>query len=109
MVSTIPSYRVCGRKFPSIGSIVRTSRMEKKPYASGMKTLRSIRKYGQYQCPIARRILFRLNDDTCTPPDGLCHPSDCFGSKLEILEMVAGCVCICCDERTTNGDGHCRL
>jgi hypothetical protein len=39
-------------------------------------------KYGQYQRPIARRILFWLNGDTCTSPDGLRHPSDRSGSKL---------------------------
>ncbi|MGA7930952.1 MAG: enoyl-CoA hydratase/isomerase family protein, partial [Candidatus Sulfotelmatobacter sp.] len=34
------------------------------PYTSGMKTLQSIRKYGQYHRPIARFILFWLNGDS---------------------------------------------
>jgi len=56
------------------------------PYASGMKTLQSIRKYGQYHGPIARPILFWLNGDSFMPPGGLCHPSDDFGSKFWIHE-----------------------
>jgi hypothetical protein len=35
-----------------------------KPYALGVKTLQSIRKYWQYHRPIARLILFWLNDDS---------------------------------------------
>jgi len=34
------------------------------PYASGVKPLQSIRKYGQYHRPIARPILFWLNGDS---------------------------------------------
>ena len=59
MVSPIPSYQVCGRKFPSID--LQDQPDGGKPYASGMKTLLPIRKYGQYHCPIARPILFWLN------------------------------------------------
>jgi hypothetical protein len=35
-----------------------------KRYASGMKAVQSIRKYGQYHRPIARPILFWLNGDS---------------------------------------------
>jgi hypothetical protein len=48
----------------------------------GTKTLQSIRKYGQYHCPIARPILFWLNGDTCMSSADLCHPSEDFGSTL---------------------------
>jgi hypothetical protein len=34
---------------------------EEKPYASGMETLQSIRKYRRYHRPIARIIIFWLN------------------------------------------------
>ena len=53
-----------------------------KPHASGMKTLQSIRKYGQYHRPIARPILFRLNGDSFMPPGGLCHTERRFGMPM---------------------------
>jgi hypothetical protein len=55
------------------------SRMVEKPYASGMNTRQSIRKYGQYHRPIARSILFWLNGDSLRLADGLYRLSDDFG------------------------------
>jgi len=39
-----------------------------KPYASGLKTLQSMRRYGQYHRPIARPILFWLNGGSFMSP-----------------------------------------
>jgi hypothetical protein len=52
------------------------------PHVSGIKTLQSIREYGQYHRPIARPGLFWLNGDSSMPPGGLCHLSDDFGSNF---------------------------
>jgi hypothetical protein len=55
--------------------------MEKSRLPQAMKTLQSMRKYGQYHRPIARPILFWLNGHSYMSPS-LCHPSDDFGSKF---------------------------
>ncbi len=47
-----------------------TEQVRKDTAASGMKALTSIRKYGRYQRPIARPILFWLNGDRFMSPGG---------------------------------------
>jgi len=42
--------------------------------------------YGQYHGPIARPVLFWLNDDSLCRRVGLCHSSDDFGSKFNTCE-----------------------
>jgi hypothetical protein len=58
--------------------------------------LQSIRKHERYHRPIARPILFWLNGDRFVRAGGECHPSDDFGSKLQVLEIIAGVSCNCC-------------
>jgi hypothetical protein len=43
-----------------------------------VKTLQSIRKYGQYHRPVARPVVFWLNGGRFMSPGGLCHKSDDF-------------------------------
>jgi hypothetical protein len=59
----------------------RTNWMEKSR-ASGMKTLQSIRRYGQYHRPIALPIVFWLNTGSYISPGSLRRPSDDLGSKF---------------------------
>jgi hypothetical protein len=54
-----------------------------KSYVLEMKTLQSIRKYGQYYRPIARPLLFWLNGDSFMSPVGLYHASRRF--RIEAL------------------------
>src|ERR1700733_11139761 len=79
MVSTTPSYQVCGRKFPS----------------------RLIDFVGQYHCPIARPILFWLNGNSFFAAGWFVSPSDDSDRSSKFLRLVRRS-----DENDELSNGH---
>jgi enoyl-CoA hydratase/carnithine racemase len=65
-----------------------------KSNTSGIDTLQSIRKYGQYHRPIARPILLWLNGSSTISPRGSCQRSDNFRIEVRSSKFLRLCPAI---------------